>query len=76
MMTYFGYEVNINLDLDMKDLAFLRKNSDTRDKVSNLLACVMHAKFLGLNSVDSASGPIGHYIEMTWTWYGNRILRC
>lgn len=42
MMTYFGYEVNINLDLDMKDLAFLRKNSNVGDKVSNLLACVMH----------------------------------
>lgn len=76
METYFGLKVEYTFDLDINDISIVRKTCDIGDKLSNLIACVLHAKKLGHRSVVGAQATIGHYIEMTWSWYGNRIMKC
>lgn len=76
METYFGLKVPYTFDLELSDISIIRKTCDIGDKLSNLIACVLHAKKLGHRSVVSSQATIGHYIEMTWSWYGNRIMKC
>lgn len=76
METYFGLKVPYTFDLEISDISIIRKTCDIGDKLSNLIACVLHAKKLGHRSVVSSQATIGHYIEMTWSWYGNRIMKC
>jgi hypothetical protein len=72
---FIGFRTNFVPNINMLDLKYVRKNADIGDDVSNIIAGVLHAKALGSTSILSASAVVGHYVHMTWQWYGNKILK-